>query len=53
MRVMVLLPTPQDLPRLKQNASLKVLEGTENRTIFFGMDQFRDERRCRAALRPG
>jgi len=39
----ILDPTPQDLPRLKQNASLKVLEGTENRTIFFGMDQFRDE----------
>jgi peptide/nickel transport system substrate-binding protein len=36
-------PPPQDVPRLKQNASIKVLEGTENRVIFIGMDQQRDE----------
>jgi peptide/nickel transport system substrate-binding protein len=39
----VLDPPPQDIPRLKQDASLKVLEGMENRTIFLGMDQYRDE----------
>ena len=36
------LPT-QDVARLKQNASLKVLEGHEVRTIFIGMDQFNNE----------
>jgi peptide/nickel transport system substrate-binding protein len=39
----VLDPTPQDLPRLRNNANLKVIDGVENRTIFFGMDQFREE----------
>ena len=39
----VLDPSPQDLPRLRSSADLKVLDGVENRTIFFGMDQFRDE----------
>jgi peptide/nickel transport system substrate-binding protein len=39
----VLDPTPQDLPRLRNNANLKVIDGVENRTIFFGMDQHRDE----------
>ena len=39
----VLDPAPQDLPRLKQDPKMKVVEGNENRTIFFGMDQFRDE----------
>ncbi len=39
----VLDPPPQDIPRLKQDAKIKVVEGLENRTIFFGMDQFRDE----------
>src|SRR5205814_2004757 len=36
-------PPAQDVPRLKQNSSVKVLEGTENRVIFIGMDQQRDE----------
>ncbi len=36
-------PPPQDIPRLKQNPQVKVLEGMENRTIFLGMDQWRDE----------
>src|SRR6266487_4085093 len=36
-------PPVQDVPRLKQNASVKVLEGVENRVIFIGMDQQRDE----------
>ena len=40
---MMLDPSPQDLPRLRSNANLKVVDGVENRTIFFGMDQFRDE----------
>ncbi|PKO65963.1 MAG: ABC transporter substrate-binding protein [Betaproteobacteria bacterium HGW-Betaproteobacteria-16] len=39
----VLDPSPQDLPRVRSNADLKVIDGVENRTIFFGMDQFRDE----------
>jgi peptide/nickel transport system substrate-binding protein len=40
---LVLDPSPQDLARLRSNASLKVIDGIESRTIFFGMDQFRDE----------
>lgn len=40
---MILDPSPADLARLRGNPQLKVLDGVENRTIFFGMDQFRDE----------
>jgi peptide/nickel transport system substrate-binding protein len=36
-------PPPQDVPRLKQDPNIKVLEGTENRIVFIGMDQSRDE----------
>jgi peptide/nickel transport system substrate-binding protein len=39
----VLDPSPQDLGRLRANPNLKVIDGVENRTIFFGMDQFRNE----------
>jgi peptide/nickel transport system substrate-binding protein len=39
----VLDPSPQDLPRLRSNTDLKVIDGVENRTIFLGMDQHRDE----------
>jgi peptide/nickel transport system substrate-binding protein len=39
----VLDPPPQDVPRLKQDPKVKVVEGMENRTVFFGMDQARDE----------
>ncbi|MGA0570254.1 ABC transporter substrate-binding protein [Variovorax sp. VNK109] len=39
----ILDPSPQDLGRLRGNANLKVIDGVENRTIFLGMDQFRDE----------
>jgi peptide/nickel transport system substrate-binding protein len=39
----VLDPSPQDLARLRSNGNLKVIDGIESRTIFFGMDQFRDE----------
>ena len=40
---MVLDPNLQDLGRIRSTPNLKVLDGAENRTIFFGMDQFRDE----------
>ena len=36
-------PPVQDVPRLKQNPDIKVLEGVENRVVFIGMDQQRDE----------
>ena len=34
---------PQDVPKLKQDTNIKVVEGTENRIVFIGMDQSRDE----------
>jgi peptide/nickel transport system substrate-binding protein len=34
---------PADVPRLKQTPNIKVLEGVENRVVFIGMDQNRDE----------
>ncbi len=40
---MVLDPSPADLAKLRAAPNLQVLDGAENRTIFFGMDQFRDE----------
>ncbi len=36
-------PAPQDLGRLKNNPTTKVIEGVENRALFIGMDQGRDE----------
>jgi peptide/nickel transport system substrate-binding protein len=39
----ILDPSPQDLARLRASQALKVIDGVENRTIFFGMDQSRDE----------
>ncbi len=39
----ILDPAPQDLARLKQNSAIKIVEGAENRTIFLGFDQMRDE----------
>jgi peptide/nickel transport system substrate-binding protein len=39
----VLDPAPQDIARMKQNPAIKVVEGSETRTIFVGLDQFRDE----------
>jgi peptide/nickel transport system substrate-binding protein len=39
----VLDPSPQDLSRLRQSSALKVVDGAENRTLFLGMDQFREE----------
>ena len=40
---LILDPPPQDVPRLKRQPGIKVVEGTENRIIFFGFDQSRDE----------
>ncbi|MBS0507460.1 MAG: ABC transporter substrate-binding protein [Proteobacteria bacterium] len=40
---MVLDPSPQDLQRLRSSPDIQVVDGLENRTIFLGMDQFRDE----------
>lgn len=39
----VLDPPPQDVDRLRSTSGVKVVEGTENRIIFIGMDQGRDE----------
>ena len=39
----VLDPAPRDIPRLRNTAGVKVLEGPENRIVFLGMDQARDE----------
>jgi len=36
-------PPPQDVPRLSQTPNIKVIEGVENRIVFIGMDQQRDE----------
>jgi len=40
---LVLDPSPQDMARLRQSPNTKVMDGVENRTIFLGMDQHRDE----------
>ncbi|MGZ8981930.1 MAG: ABC transporter substrate-binding protein [Burkholderiaceae bacterium] len=39
----VLDPPPQDLRRLEENKAVKVVRGQENRVVFFGFDQSRDE----------
>lgn len=39
----VLDPPLQDIPRLKREPRVKIIEGPENRVIFLGMDQGRDE----------
>ncbi|MBX3603402.1 MAG: ABC transporter substrate-binding protein [Rubrivivax sp.] len=39
----VLDPAPRDVPRLRNTAGVKVVEGPENRIVFIGMDQHRDE----------
>jgi peptide/nickel transport system substrate-binding protein len=39
----VLDPSPQDLARLGSTPGIKLLEGRENRVIFLGFDQFRDQ----------
>ncbi|AKJ31469.1 ABC transporter substrate-binding protein [Caldimonas brevitalea] len=40
---LLLDPSPADLPRLRNSPDLKVIDGVEYRTIFLGLDQFRDE----------
>ena len=40
---MVLDPPPADTPRLRNTPNVKVIDGPENRVIFIGMDQGRDE----------
>jgi peptide/nickel transport system substrate-binding protein len=40
---LVLDPSPQDLVRLRNTPGTRVLDGVENRSIFIGMDQARDE----------
>ncbi len=39
----VLDPAPRDIPRLRSVNGVKVITGPENRIIFIGMDQQRDE----------
>jgi len=39
----VLDPPPTDTPRLRSTANVKIIDGPENRIIFIGMDQGRDE----------
>jgi peptide/nickel transport system substrate-binding protein len=39
----VIDPAPRDVPRLRNTAGVKVIEGPESRVLFIGMDQFRDE----------
>lgn len=36
-------PPPADLPRLRNTAGVKIIDGPENRIIFIGMDQGRQE----------
>lgn len=40
---MILDPPPQDVPRLRKQAGVKIVEGVENRIVFFGFDQSRDQ----------
>jgi len=39
----VLDPVPQDVQRLKSSKDVKVIEGPENRILFIGMDEQRDQ----------
>ncbi|KQP13812.1 ABC transporter substrate-binding protein [Pseudorhodoferax sp. Leaf267] len=40
---LLLDPVPQDLARLRGTAGVKVIDGVENRALFIGMDQAREE----------
>jgi peptide/nickel transport system substrate-binding protein len=40
---LVLDPPPQDVPRLRKQPGVRIIEGPENRIVFFGFDQSRDE----------
>lgn len=39
----ILDPPPRDIPAMRTNPQLKVIDGPENRVIFIGMDQSREE----------
>jgi peptide/nickel transport system substrate-binding protein len=39
----VLDPAPRDIPRLRNTAGVKIVDGPENRVVFIGMDQARDK----------
>ncbi len=39
----VLDPAPRDVARLRNTAGVKIIDGPENRIVFIGMDQHRDE----------
>ena len=39
----ILDPAPRDVPRLRSTEGVKVIDGPENRVVFIGMDQGRDE----------
>jgi peptide/nickel transport system substrate-binding protein len=39
----ILDPPPRDVARLRNTAGVKIIDGPENRVVFIGMDQFRDE----------
>ncbi len=39
----ILDPPPRDLERLRNTAGVRVIDGPENRIIFIGLDQARDE----------
>ena len=39
----VLDPPPQDVRRVEENKGTKIMRGQENRVVFFGFDQSRDE----------
>ncbi|MBN8505914.1 MAG: ABC transporter substrate-binding protein [Burkholderiales bacterium] len=36
-------PSPRDIPRLRQQPAVQIIDGPENRLIFIGMDQHRDK----------
>jgi peptide/nickel transport system substrate-binding protein len=39
----ILDPPPRDVAKLRSTAGVKIVDGPENRIVFIGMDQFRDE----------
>ena len=39
----ILDPPPRDVAKLRATSGVKIIDGPENRIVFIGMDQFRDE----------
>jgi peptide/nickel transport system substrate-binding protein len=39
----ILDPPPRDVAKLRSTAGVKIIDGPENRVVFIGMDQYRDE----------